>query len=59
MEAKEKVKKHKIEEALITFLRQTREGKYSKIDENLLSYPRIKEQREEIYYEDEFYYSIR
>lgn len=51
--------KQKEEKALLTFLKQTREGKYAKIDESLLSYPRIKEQREEPYYEDEYYYSVR
>ena len=51
--------KRKEERTLLTFLKQTREGKYAKIDESLLSYPRIKEQREEPYYEDEYYYSVR
>ncbi|HGE72068.1 TPA: hypothetical protein ENX78_14615 [Candidatus Poribacteria bacterium] len=47
------------EEALLTFLKQTREGKYTKIDESSQPYSRLKEQREEVYYEDEYYYSIR
>lgn len=51
--------KQKKEKVLLTFLKQTREGKYVKIDQSLLSYPRIKEQREEPYYEDEYYYSVR
>lgn len=51
--------KQKEERALLAFLKQTREGKYAKIDESSLSYPRIKEQREEPYYEDEYYYSVR
>lgn len=49
--------KEKEEKALLTFLKQTREGKYVKIDESLLSFTRIKEQREEPY--DEYYYSVR
>ncbi|MGR3311092.1 MAG: hypothetical protein ACUZ77_09975 [Candidatus Brocadiales bacterium] len=49
--------KEKEEKALLTFLIQTREGKYVKIDESLLSCTRIKEQREEPY--DVYYYSVR
>lgn len=59
MEAKRKELRENEEKALLTFLKQTREGKYAKIDENSLSYTRIKEQREEPYYEDEYYYSVR
>ncbi len=59
MEAKRKKLKQKEENVLLTFLKQTQEGKYAKIDESSLSYPRIKEQREESYYEDEYYYSVR
>jgi hypothetical protein len=52
--------KQKEEKALLIFLKQIREGKYAKMDVAApLSYPRIKEQREELYNEDEFYYSIR
>lgn len=51
--------KQKEEKVLLTFLKQTREGKYVKIDESLLSCSRTKEQREEPYYEDEYYYSVR
>ena len=51
--------RQKEEKALLIFLKQIREGKYAKIDEVSLHYPRIKEQREELYYEDEFYYSVR
>jgi len=58
METKRKELRQKEEKALLTFLKQIREGKYAKIDENSLSYLRFKEQREEIY-EDEYYYSIR
>jgi len=51
------INKEKTEErTLITFLKQTREGKYVKIDKNILSIPRINEQREE--YEDQYYYSF-
>jgi hypothetical protein len=58
MEAKRKESRQKEEKALLTFLKQTREGKYAKIEENSLPYVRLKEQREEIY-EDEYYYSVR
>ena len=51
--------KQKEEKALLTFLTQTREGKYAKVDESSLPYSRIKEQREEPHYEDEYYYSVR
>jgi hypothetical protein len=59
MEAKKKELRQKEEKALLTFLKQTREGKYAKIDESSLPYSRVKEQREESYYEDEYYYSVR
>jgi len=59
MEAKRKELRQKEEKALLTFLKQTREGKYAKIDESSLPYSRLKEQREETYYEDEYYYSVR
>ena len=59
MEMESKKIRQKEEKALLTFLKQTRKGKYAKIDESLLSYSRSKEQREEPYYEDEYYYSVR
>jgi len=59
MEEKKEDSKQKEEKALLTFLKQTREGKYAKIDESSLRYSRLKEQREEAYCEDEYYYSIR
>jgi len=59
MEVKRKELRQNKEKALLTFLKQTRKGKYAKIDESSLSYSRLKEQREESYYEDEYYYSIR
>ncbi len=51
--------RRKEEKALLTFLKRTKDGKYAKIDESSLSYSRLKEQREEIYCEDEYYYSVR
>jgi len=51
--------KQKEEKALLSFLKQTREGKYAKVDESSPPYSRIKEQREEPHYEDEYYYSVR
>ncbi len=59
MESKKKEIRQKEEKVLLTFLKQTREGKYAKVDESSLPYTRLKEQREEPYYEDEYYYSVR
>jgi len=59
MKAERKELSQKEEKVLLTFLKQTREGKYAKIDESSLPYSRLKEQREEPYYEDEYYYSLR
>lgn len=59
MEPKKKELRESEEKVLLTFLKLTREGKYTKVDENLLSYLRIKEQREEPYFENEYYYSYR
>ncbi len=53
---KQTAKKEK--EALLTFLRKTREGQYAKIDKNALSLSRVKEQREADYSEEEYFYSI-
>jgi len=55
-EGKGKEKKEKI---LLTFLKRTKDGKYAKIDESALPYSRLKVQREDTYYEDEYYYGIR
>jgi len=59
MEVKRKELRQNAEKALLTFLKQTREGKYAKVDESSLPYSRLKEQREEPYYDDEYYYSVR
>jgi hypothetical protein len=59
MGAKRKELRQKEKEVLLTFLEQTREGKYAKVDKSSLPYSRLKEQREEPYYEDEYYYSFR
>ncbi len=45
--------------ALITFLKRTKEGEYCNIDKRQLSYPRVKEQREPYYADEEYYYGIR
>ena len=47
------------EEALITFLKRTKNGEYAKIDERQLAYPRVKEQRAPYYNDEEYYYGIR
>ncbi|HAJ34048.1 MAG TPA: hypothetical protein DCK79_11995 [Candidatus Atribacteria bacterium] len=59
MKLKRKELRQKEEKVLLTFLKQTRKGKYAKIDKGSLPYLRVKEQREEDYSEDEYYYSIR
>lgn len=58
MEKGRKEENEKQANALLTFLKQTREGKYAKVDEQSLTYARIKEQREEVSFEDEYYYSV-
>ncbi|MFH0795791.1 MAG: hypothetical protein V2A65_01885 [Candidatus Omnitrophota bacterium] len=58
MDDKKKVENENQEKGLLTFLKQTQEGKYAKIDTRSLSYARIKEQREEISLEDEYYYGV-
>lgn len=61
MEGKNKIEngRKKEEKVLLTFLKQTKEGKYAKIDKSSLPYSRFKEQREEIYCEEDYYYSMR
>ena len=43
--------------ALLTFLKLTREGKFAKIEESSLAYARFKEQREETP-QEEYFYSV-
>lgn len=58
MRPKKEEKRDNKEQILLTFLKQTKEGKYAKIDQTSLSYSRLKEQREEPHYdEEEYYYS--
>jgi hypothetical protein len=47
------------EKALVTFLKLTKEGKYAKIHKSSLAYPRVKEQREPNYSDEEYFYSLR
>jgi len=47
------------ENALLTFLQRTKEGKYAKVDASSFVYARIKIQREETYADEEYYYSVR
>lgn len=49
----------KEEEALITFLKRTKDGEYAKIDKDTLVYSRVTEQREPYYNDEEYYYSLR
>ncbi len=51
--------RHEKEKALLTFLKQTRDGKYAKIEKSSLVHARLKERREEPHYEEEYYYSLR
>lgn len=45
-------------ETILTFLKQTREGKYAKIEKSSLRHPRIKEQSEDICCDDEAYATV-
>ena len=56
---KKSTKREKEEKALITFLKRTKEGEYAKIEKSSLAYPRVKEQREPCYNDEEYYYGIR
>ena len=56
MEPKKEEREKK--EALLTFLKFTREGKFAKIEESSLAYARLKEQREETP-QEEYFYSVR
>ena len=51
--------KQESEEALLVFLKHTKEGKYAEIEESSIAYARLPEQREETYFEEDFYYSMR
>jgi len=57
MEVKQKQRK-KEERNLIVFLNQTKGGKYAPIEKSVLPYGRIREERESIEFEEEYYYSI-
>lgn len=49
------------QEVLLTFLQQTKEGKFAKIDETSLKYARMKETGESYVLDDQddcFYYSV-
>lgn len=52
-------KEEQEKEALLNFLKLTQDGKFANIEKSSLSYIRIKEQREEPVYEEEYYYSVR
>ncbi len=54
-----KKKETKKDHILFTFLEQTKSGKYAKIEEHSLEYPRLEIQREDYYCEEQYYYSIR
>ena len=47
------------EQALLRFLKQTKEGKYAKIDESSMDYVRVREERETIdSFTETYYYSL-
>ncbi len=46
------------EQALLTFLQLTKDGKYAKVDETALVYSRIRIQREEAYSDEDYLYSV-
>ena len=49
----------KEEKTLLNFLKQTRQGKYAKIDEDSLGYARVKEERGHIdSFTEAYYYSL-
>ena len=59
MRKKDVQSKKSREKALLTFLKRTKAGKYAKVDEKSSSYARLREQRVDVAYEDEYYYSVR
>jgi len=51
--------KGKEEEALVTFLRRTKEGEYTEVEMNpSLEYLRVERMRDDYNYEGEYYYSV-
>ena len=55
-----KISSLKEKETLLTFIKQTKEGKFVNIDNTSLAYIRLKEKTEDPYYfEEDYYYSIR
>ena len=55
-----KISSLKEKETLLTFIKQTKEGKFVNIDNTSLAYIILKEKTEEPYYfEEDYYYSIR
>jgi len=51
--------KSRDEELILTFLKQTKDGKFAKIEESSLPYARIQVQRDDTFYEEDFCYSMR
>jgi hypothetical protein len=51
-------KESRREAVLLTFLQQTKSGKYAKITTSSLPSPRINEQPEPLSFEEEYFYSI-
>ena len=58
MKETEQVKsKQKEADSMITFLKETKEGKYAKVEETSLKYSRINE--ETVVIDNEYYFGIR
>lgn len=58
MEVRKKNKEKKEEETLLTFLRMTKEGKYTEIKKTPLPTPYTRVKEETVILEDEYYYSF-
>lgn len=53
MKVEKSEKRQREKQALLTFLKQAKEGKYAKIDSNSIPYSRL---RVETYFQDECYF---
>lgn len=47
------------EQALLTFVKQTQEGKYCKVSKSSFPIGRVKEQRHDNVYNDTYYYNFK
>jgi|WetSurMetagenome_2_1015567.scaffolds.fasta_scaffold441813_1 hypothetical protein len=56
---KEKKVAHTIDAAIITFLKETKDGKFAKIDRNSDKYSRFTVRRQQLEIEDNYLYGVR